>query len=110
MVKVKGLKEAKKKVDDLMKRIKKMDGTKNKLFPSNFLIIHSKFSTLDELFSSSGFLISSNEDLENIFKNEMEKKKFDQFIKNNTDFNNWEEMFKAANNEVETQIIKELKI
>jgi len=94
-IELKGFKELEKNLKDLQIKAQKVDGTSNvpisELFPSSFLIKHSKFSSIDELFPSNGFTISSQEDFERIHQNELDK-----FIKNNTDFNDWEEMLNAA--------------
>ncbi len=94
-IELKGFKELEKNFKDLRRKTQEINDTNNvhfsELFPSSFLISHSKFSSIDELFSSSSFKISSQDDFEKIPQNEL-----DNFIRNNTDFNDWEEMLNAA--------------
>jgi hypothetical protein len=94
-IELKGFKELEKNFKDLQRKAQEINGTNNvtfsELFSSSFLSMHSKFSSIDELFSASSFKISSQDDFEKIPQIEL-----DNFIKNNTDFNDWEEMFNAA--------------
>ncbi|MCJ7774435.1 MAG: hypothetical protein MUP22_15030 [Desulfobacterales bacterium] len=64
------------------------------LLNNTFISHHSTFSCIDDFFEASGFKIESREDFEAIPDDE-----WDQFINQNTSFNNWKEMLKAAGEE-----------
>lgn len=63
------------------------------MFPPQFMVQHSNFGTIEELFEKSGFKVESAEDFEAIPDNEWET-----FITQNTNFNSWEDMQKTAGN------------
>jgi len=64
------------------------------LLNNSFISRNSSFSSIEELFESSGFRIESQEDFEAIPDNE-----WNEFINKNTSFHNWKDMLNAAGEE-----------
>jgi hypothetical protein len=60
-------------------------------FPVDFMREHTVFSSLEEMFQESGFVIHSKEDLERIPDDT-----WDAYVQRNTDFDSWEEMAESA--------------
>lgn len=92
---IKGLKEIQKKLDDLSRRAKKLDGAQNvpvtELLAPAFLSRCSHFKSAGEMFEASGFAVNSQEDFDAIPAD-----RWDAFIRQSTGYGSWEEMFKAA--------------
>lgn len=65
-----------------------------------FISAHSSFADLDGLIKGSGFKVESIEDFKAIPDDE-----WDIFIKENTDFENWLDMQKAAHRDYVTGIM-----
>lgn len=93
--KIDGIQHVQKKLSDLSGRIKQLDGNHNvpmsELLTPEFLSGCSKFHSLTELFTGSGFSIKSQEDFKAIPDDE-----WDRFIRLNTSFAGWREMLHAA--------------
>lgn len=92
-------------LDDVIKELSRLENNAEKLskkdsvdfselFNPDFLLKHSSFSSFNELADKSPFTINSDKDFEAIPDDE-----WDKFIKENTDFHNWEEMFSEATDE-----------
>lgn len=99
-----GLKDLEKRVNELDRKQKENGGSVNvpftELFNDKFMVKYTSFKTLDELFEKSGFKVESQEDFKNIPDAE-----WDIFIKENTKFSSWEEMYsEAATKYVATQL------
>ena len=96
--KMEGFDKLQKKLKDLERNIKNLEGEQaipfNELFTQDFIKRNSHFETLDDMFKQSGFSINSQEDFKNI-----PDKEWDNFIAGNTKFKNWKEMLDAAVNE-----------
>jgi hypothetical protein len=94
-VKVKGLDEVSKKLDDLAKKAKTIDGKHNvpikELLNPTFVSKHTHFSTAEEMFDASGFKLESQEDLAAI-----PDEKWDDFIRSVSSFGNWQAMLDQA--------------
>ncbi|WP_429170321.1 hypothetical protein [Aeromonas rivipollensis] len=79
----------------LGKNLEKLSGTIQltmaELMPASFISNCSKFSSIDELFEASGFVIESEDDFAAIPDNE-----WDFFIQQNTTYENWLEMQQSA--------------
>ncbi|WP_413824105.1 hypothetical protein [Methanobrevibacter sp. UBA337] len=58
-------------------------------FPDKFIIKHTKFTTLNEMLKVSKIEFKSVSDLKN-------NEKWDKFVKETTDFNNWDSMLSKA--------------
>jgi hypothetical protein len=88
-------KGVKRKLEDLSRRAKELDGSHeiilSELMPPEFVSGCSKFSSLQELFTASGFKIDSIEDFKAIPDDE-----WDAFIQGATPYENWEEMNTSA--------------
>jgi hypothetical protein len=97
-IKITGLKEIGRKLDDLSRRAEEIDGTNevpiNDLFSTLFISRCSKYSSAEEMFEASGYKIETQEDFDAI-----PDKEWDEFIKNNTEYASWEEMLQAASAE-----------
>lgn len=95
---IKGLDELQRKLDDLANKAVEVDGSHelslSELFPDYFMLRFTQFSTMEEMFESSGFEITTQQDFENIPED-----KWDIFIETHTQFVSWEEMKQAAANE-----------
>ncbi len=91
-------------LDKLMKNAKELQATKQvklvDLMNPTFIAAHSNFEDLGALFAASGFKVDSAEDFAAIPDAE-----WDAFISENTDFDNWLEMQKAAHAEFAKSIL-----
>lgn len=83
------------KIKTISKRLEEVSGENtipfNLLFNGEFLKEYSRFSSIDELFDASGFEINNQEDFDNL-----NLEKWDEFISQNTKFDNWKDMFNKA--------------
>lgn len=61
------------------------------LLNSEFMSKHTEFSSLNEMFDSSGLPCETEEEFNNI-----PRSKLDEFIINNTEFGSWDEMLRKA--------------
>ena len=79
----------------LAENAKKLDGQHSipvtELLSSSFVAACSRFQSAEELFNASSFNIESPEDFQAIPDHE-----WDVFIKENTNYQNWSEILKAA--------------
>jgi hypothetical protein len=94
-LKIKGLKEFQRKLDDLSASAKKISGTRSvpvaELLTPVFLSKCSRFKSAEEFFEASGFTVASQKDLKAIPEDQ-----WDDFIKKNTSYSNWQAMLNAA--------------
>jgi hypothetical protein len=94
-IKMTGLDEFQKKLDDLKNRVESISGERsiplNELMTPDFLAACSTFSSAEELFERSGFKVESQEDFAAI-----PDEPWDEFIRVNTSYFNWQEMLQAA--------------
>lgn len=98
MLKITGFDDLKKKLDDLAKRAKALDGEhsvpiKDLLTPS-FISRHTRFADVDEFFAASRFKVESQEDLEAIPDD-----KWNEYIQSVSSFHDWEAMLGEATKE-----------
>ncbi|MTI81020.1 MAG: hypothetical protein FH758_09065 [Firmicutes bacterium] len=77
------------KLSGFFERIK--SGAYEKLFDEDFMTIHTNSVTLREMFFKGGYQIKTVKDIGNI-----PDKELDRIVKENTDFETWEEMKKSA--------------
>ena len=88
----------------IIDKVKKLSGNSEirfkDLFNNNFIINYTKFESINQMFQESDFEIRSEEDFNNIAEN-----KLDEYVKETTNFSNWEEMIEKA---VEEWVQKEL--
>lgn len=75
------------------------------IFNEGFIQSHTQFSSIDDLFEKAGFKVESREDFDAIPQEEI-----DLFVKNNTNFENFNDMYKsAAKAYVTKQLLKGVK-
>lgn len=90
-----GLKELERKLSDVKNRATELDGEHQvpftELFNDSFMDKYTNFSSLEEMFQASGYNIESPEDFKAI-----PNEPWDEFIKNNSQFESWEEMRNTA--------------
>jgi hypothetical protein len=94
-IKITGLEEFRKKLDDLQNRVESISGERsvpiNELLTPDFLAACSTFSSAEEMFERSGFKVESQEDFAAI-----PDEPWDDFIRSDTSYFNWREMLQAA--------------
>ncbi len=87
-VRITGLTEVMKKLDDIGKRAKEIGGTHNlsiqEILPPEFIRTITKFPSFDSMVEASGIMIKSAEDLKN--------EEWNAFIRSSTRFSTWEEI------------------
>ena len=95
MLKVTGLEEFQRKLDDMARRAEDLSGTQNvpitEILTPDFLHRCSRFHSAEEMFEASGFKIESEEDFAAI-----PDAAWDEFIRANTSFATWEAMLGEA--------------
>lgn len=95
MLKITGLDEFAKKLDDLADRASALDGQHNvpmnELLTPEFVSKHTKFASADEMFDASGFKVETQEDFAAIPDD-----KLDEFIRSISSFGNWSDMLREA--------------
>ena len=75
------------------------------LLNPEFMSKHTQFSSLNEMFDSSGLPCETEDEF-----NSMPRNKLDEFITNNTEFNSWDDMIRKAGAEhIDKQIRDGLK-
>ncbi len=98
MIKTTGFDELEKKLQDITKKAEELNEVKriplSELFPEDFVMKHTRFSSISELFQKSGFIVKSDEDLAAIPED-----KFDHFLRSNSEFDSWQTFLAAANEE-----------
>ena len=94
MLKITGIDELRKKLDDLAKKVDSLDGQHipvSELLSPSFVSKHTSFSSADELFEASGFKVETQEDFAAIPDN-----KWDEYIRSVSNFENWQAMLDGA--------------
>jgi len=94
-IKITGLEQFRKKLDDLKNSVESISGQRsipfNELLTPDFLAACSTFSSAEEMIERSGFKVESQEDFAAI-----PDEPWDDFIRSNTSYFNWQEMLQAA--------------
>ncbi len=97
-VEIKGLDEAKRKLEDLQARARNLHGSHQvpagELLSPDFMHRHTRFTTFEAMVTASGFKVESSEDFAAIPNAE-----WDAFIRAATPFAGWDEMLGAAGQE-----------
>lgn len=93
----------------LAENAKKLDGqhevSLGTLFNEGFIQSNTDFNSIDDFFEKAGFKVESKEDFDAIPQEEI-----DSFVRDNTKFDNFNEMYKSATTEyVKKQLFKGLK-
>ncbi len=98
MLKITGLEEFSKKLDDLAVSAAALDGEHtlpmSELLTPEFVSKHTRFSNVNAMFSASGYKFESQEDFAAI-----PDEKMDEFIRSISSFPNWREMLGEASKE-----------
>ena len=102
MIKVTGLDELTKKLDDMAARAKALHGTHqvqiNDLLNPPFISAHTRFADIDALFGAGGFKADTTEEFEAIPED-----KLDAFVSAESGFTTWSDMVQAASKEWATK-------
>ena len=97
-IEIKGLDEAKKTLETLAQKAKKLDGTHTvptpDLFTPVFMARFTDFASFKEMVEQSGFEISTQDDFEKLPEDQ-----WDVFIRGKTKFSSWQEMLKRGGEE-----------
>lgn len=88
---LKGLKRLQRGVERIPKE---QEVSFEKLFSKSFMARYTKFKSINEMVDKSPFKVESEEDFKNIPDLE-----WDKYVKENTSFQNWDEMFSKAGEE-----------
>jgi hypothetical protein len=83
---------------DFSKKLKELEKGTDVDFPTlfndEFMRTYTKFETIDDFFDKSPFEVESNEDFDKINEQEL-----DEYVRNNSDFADWEDMRGKAGEE-----------
>lgn len=95
MFKITGLEEFQRKLEKLQRNVESLGGEHSvplkELFTDSFMARHTKFATLDDFFSASGFKVDTPEDFKAIPDDKM-----DEYVRSASNFENWEAMKSEA--------------
>ena len=98
MLKITGLDELTKKLDDLGRKAGEIDGEQtvpmNELLNDAFVSRHTRFANADEMFCASGFKIETQADFA-----ALPEDKWDEFIRSVSAFPDWNGMLGEAGKE-----------
>jgi hypothetical protein len=90
-----GFDELQRKLQNMADNLREIEGTKevpmNEVLTPDFLSSCSRFSSLEDMFTASGFKVESPEDFKAIPDDE-----WDAFIQQNTNFESWQQMLGEA--------------
>ena len=93
-------------LDAIQKKLEKISGKREipieNILSNSFMVKHTPFKSIDELFKSIGFEVQTEKDFKNIPPD-----KLDICVAKNTNFNNWKDMLTQATKEY---YVKELDI
>lgn len=94
-IRISGLDEVQRKLAALRRSAERLGGTNevplSELITSEFMRLHTEFSSLDEMFASGGFTVNSQADFEAI-----PAEAFDTLVRERTRFQNWNEILTRA--------------
>lgn len=97
-VQIEGLDELQDKLNDLQNRAESLDGENevpmDELFTPGFMQTHTRFDSLEEFFAESPWTVETQQDFKQI-----PTRKFDEYVNENTGFNDWDAMLAAAGRE-----------
>lgn len=98
MMKITGLDELTRKLDDLSNKAKALDGQPSvpvaDLLTPAFVSEHTRFADMNQMFEASGFKIESQADFAAVPDD-----KWDEFIRSISSFQDWKEMLAQAGND-----------
>ncbi|WP_449355229.1 hypothetical protein ACUL41_03625 [Virgibacillus natechei] len=94
-MKIRGLDNFEKKINQLEKNAKQIDGDNNipfdEIFNPSFMTKYTQYTSIHSFFEDSPFTLETQEDLKAIPEDEL-----DLFISQNTNFNSWQNMLSEA--------------
>lgn len=94
-VKIKGLEEFKRSLQKLEHKAEQIGGVRSvpleEILTPTFLIRHTNFTSVEDLFQKSDYSIESPEDFDNIPQED-----WDVFIAGNTLFSSWQDLLSTA--------------
>jgi len=95
---IEGLDEFEAKLEHIKDRLDEVSGENSvsfeDLFSSSFMEENTSFTSFEELLTSGGYVVESQEDFEAI-----PEEQFDEHISAHTNFTSWEEMLSEASSE-----------
>lgn len=101
-IKVKGLDQAQKKLKEMQRTLKELDGkhsvTFKELFPPSFMRKYTSFDSMSDLLEAGGFHVETQEDFKAI-----PDEPFDEHIAATTKFKSWQDMMQVAGKEYVTR-------
>lgn len=93
-----GFDDLEKKLKEMEKAAKELEGTKEvsfgELFNDNFMRKYTDSDNLESFFGKSGYKIETEDDFDALDESE-----FDAFVNKHSEFNDWEEMLGKAGEE-----------
>ena len=102
-IEMEGFDEFINKLEDIKKNAQEIDGTNEisyeELFNEKFMKKYTEYSSIYEMIENSNLDIETEEEIKGVLEKGNNKEEWDQFVQNNTIFDNWEDMFKKANEE-----------
>lgn len=94
-MRITGLDDLQRRLQELQRKAESLAGEHevpmSELFPSEFMLLHTDFESVEALFAASGYSIENSEDLAAIPDDQ-----WDVFIRSRTRFASWQEMLGAA--------------
>lgn len=95
-VEIEGLEDLEEELQGLAERLEQAGGEipMTELFTDNFMTSYTEFSSLEEFFDESPWVVESESDFEAIPAD-----KFDTYVDKHTDFDSWDAMLHAAGRE-----------
>ncbi len=95
-VNIKGIKEIQKKLNNLEEKAKELDGEQEipleKLVNNDFINKHTNHDTFEDFIFESELLDEGEEITEELINSD----EFNEYVKNNTDFESWKDMLQTA--------------
>lgn len=96
--KIKGLDKLQRQLKELQRKAEAVGGQHSvsfdELFTASFLTRYTNFTSVEDMIQQSGYKVETSEDFQRIPDSE-----WDDFIANNTQFSNWQEMLSLATQE-----------
>ena len=97
-ISINGLDDLQKKLEELQKKVKSLDGEHKvpiiELFPADFMTRYTEFHSIEEMMSEGGI------DFESANESQLETNNvWNEFVSKHTEFNNWNSMMGKAGEE-----------
>lgn len=97
-LKIKGLREVERKLDELARKAKALDGTNHvpltDMFPPTFMQKYTSFETLEAMLTAGGFTAGTQEEWDAIPQEQL-----DAFVAQHSRFGSWQEMLNTGGTE-----------